>query len=150
MTEKQPFSNPDIEIHQRIALWAALCAEHTLPIFEEQNPSDERPRLAIEALRQWVRGDLEMVKCREAAFKAHAAARDANSEAGVAAARAAGQAVAVAHMYNHSSHAADYAAKAAGLNAGTAQFDEAKKTERVWQWEQLDDDIRSIGFPRGL
>lgn len=150
MIEKQPFANPDLETHRRIALWAAACAEHTLSIFEKENPADERPRRAIEALRQWASGELEMVKCREAAFKAHAAARDARSEASTAAARAAGQAVAVAHMYTHSSYAADYAAKAAGLAAGKNLLEEAKKSERTWQWEQLDEGLRFIGFPKGV
>lgn len=42
--------------HQLLALWAADCAEHVLPLFESQVPDDPRPRQAIEATRAWVNG----------------------------------------------------------------------------------------------
>ena len=61
--------------------------------------------------------------------------------------RAAGQAAAVAHMFDHAPHAASYAAKAIGLH-GTGEAD--RKTERTWQWENLDPELRAIGFPKGL
>src|SRR2546430_3060942 len=34
--------------HQLLALWAALCAEHVLDLFESARPQDPRPRRAIE------------------------------------------------------------------------------------------------------
>ncbi|MER7447314.1 putative immunity protein [Microbacterium sp. NPDC097977] len=130
---KTEWANPEPPIHHAVALWAASCAERALPIFEEQRPGDGRPRAAIEALRAWERGELPMTACRTAAFAAHAAARDA-TEAGmpaaVAAARSAGQACAVAHMFDHSSHAATYAAKAVGLH-GEGKVD--RDAEREWQ-----------------
>ncbi|MDJ0348950.1 putative immunity protein [Cryobacterium sp. PH29-G1] len=147
---KTKWANPEPSIHHAIALWAANCAERALPIFEEQRPGDDRPRAAIAALRAWERGELPMTACRTAAFAAHAAARDA-TEAGVAAAvaaaRAAGQACAVAHMFDHSPHAATYAAKAVGLY-GDGKVD--RETERAWQWENLAPELRPIGFPKGL
>jgi hypothetical protein len=91
-----------------------------------------------------------MTACRAAAFAAHAAARDASEATApdaAAAARAAGQAAAVAHMFDHSPHAAVYAAKAIGLH-GAGEADRA--AERTWQWENLDPELRSIGFPKGL
>jgi hypothetical protein len=33
--------------HQLLALWAALCAEHVLDLFESAQPEDPRPRQAI-------------------------------------------------------------------------------------------------------
>ena len=39
--------------HQLLALWAARCAEHVLDLFEAQQPSDPRPRDAIDAARAW-------------------------------------------------------------------------------------------------
>lgn len=150
MTKTTQFENPAPEIHHKIALWAAKCAEHVLPIFEQVHPDDKRPRLAIAALREWVRGERTMVSCREAAFASHDAAREASEPAAVAAARAAGQAVAVAHMYTHSPHAADYAAKAVKLAASKETANEAWSNERKWQWEQLEAGLREIGFPNGL
>ncbi|OGL22151.1 hypothetical protein A2707_02305 [Candidatus Saccharibacteria bacterium RIFCSPHIGHO2_01_FULL_45_15] len=150
MSEKTKFSNPDIDIHRKLAEWAALCAEHTLHIFEEDQDTDKRPRLAIETLRAWMRGEKTMVECRAAAFAAHAAAREASSPAAIAAARAAGQATAVAHMYTHCSHAADYAAKAAMFYLDSDLQAKRFKEEREWQWEQLSEYLRSIGFPKGI
>ena len=148
--QKAKWANPEPLIHQALALWAASCAERALPIFEAQRPGDDRPRAAIAALRAWEREELPMTACRTAAFAAHAAARDAteaSSSAAVAAARAAGQACAVAHMFDHSPHAATYAAKAVGLNgAGKADRD----TERTWQWANLAPELRPIGFPKRL
>ena len=34
--------------HRLLALWAAACAEHVLDLFESVQPSDPRPREAIE------------------------------------------------------------------------------------------------------
>jgi hypothetical protein len=43
--------------HRLLALWAASCAEHVLHLFESEQPSDPRPRRAIEQIRSWTRGD---------------------------------------------------------------------------------------------
>ncbi len=37
--------------HHLLALWAARCAEHVLPLFESARPDDPRPREAIAAVR---------------------------------------------------------------------------------------------------
>lgn len=145
MEEKPKWANPEPPIHHAIALWEASCAERALPIFEEQRPGDDRPRSAITALRAWERSELPMMACRTAAFAAHAAAREAGATAAVAAARPVGQACAVAHMFDHSPHAATYAAKAVGLYAGKTK----RETERIWQWENLAFELRPIGFPKG-
>ena len=34
--------------------WAVACAERCLHSFEEERPNDNRPRLAIEAAKQWI------------------------------------------------------------------------------------------------
>jgi hypothetical protein len=144
--QKEKWANPAAPIHHAVAAWAAACAERALPIFEELHPDDARPRAAVDALHAWMRGEIPMTACRAAAFAAHAAAREAETPAAVAAARAAGQASAVAHMFDHSPHAATYAAKAVGLHRGDA----ARAAEREWQWAHLAPELREIGFPRGL
>lgn len=149
MTKQTTWANPEPARHRALARWAAACAERALRIFEEQRPGDGRPRAAIAALLAWERGDLAMTASRSAAFAAHAAARDAlaaGAPAAVAAARAAGQAAAVAHMFDHSPHAATYAAKATGLR----HDDSARVAERAWQWANLEAELRPIGFPEGL
>ena len=62
--------------HHLLALWAATCAEHVLPLFEAVRPSDPRPRQAIELARAWVRGEVTMTRSRQAAGHANGAARD--------------------------------------------------------------------------
>src|SRR6476661_456146 len=77
--------------HRLLALWAATCAEHVLGFFASARPDDPRPRLAIEAARAWVRGELGMMEARAAGGHAMGAARDLRGAARYAA-YAAGQA----------------------------------------------------------
>lgn len=133
-------TDPD---HQLLALWAAACAEHVLPIFEAVKPSDARPRLAIEAARAWVRGEFRMTEARDAAGHANAAARDL-SGAPRHAAHAAGQAPAVAHVAAHELGAAAYAIKAARAAAASGEGDAAGRLECRWQREQLPEAIREL------
>jgi len=62
----------DRQDHGSLALWAADCAEHVLPHFEEKRPGDARPRRAIEAGCAWARGGMKMSEARAAAFAAYA------------------------------------------------------------------------------
>ena len=114
-----------------LAVWAADCAEHVLHYFEEKHPKDTRPRESIRALRVWVRtGVFKMADVRKASLSAHAAAREAeDGSAARFAARAAGQAMATAHVITHAFGAAYYGAKAAGA-AGAAD-------EHEWQYLRL-------------
>ena len=97
--------------HRLLALWAAACAEHVLHLFESVQPSDPRPRQAIEQTRAWARGEIKMSQARAAAG-ANAAARELSGAARHAA-YAAGQAAAVTHVAAHELGAAAYAIKAA-------------------------------------
>jgi len=126
-----------------MAVWAADCAERVLPLFEKVYPEDDRPRNAIETCRTWVRtGVFRMAKIRGASLAAHAAARDAKeNDAACFAARAAGQAVATAHVPQHAYGAAYYALKAVAAadpaNAGVT-------ANREWEWQagRLPEDLR--------
>ena len=43
----------EVKLSEKVLrLWAADCAEHVLPAYEEKRPGDERPRRAIEAARE--------------------------------------------------------------------------------------------------
>jgi len=117
--ERRPGARTLSEDERRVlAVWAADCAERTLPLFEARAPADARPREAIDGLRAFARGELRIGPVRALAARAHAAAREVGDHpAAVAAARAAGQAAAVAHMAGHAYGASAYAAKAIGLAA---------------------------------
>ena len=137
----------DEQDHRSLVLWAADCAEHVLPYFEENHPEDDRPRKALEAGRAWARGELSMSKARDAAFAAHAAARDADHAAARAAARAAGHAAATAHVAGHARHAAAYAVTAATAAAIPTDAGTASATERDWQCRRLPEHLRPVAFP---
>jgi hypothetical protein len=129
--------------HHFLALWAAICAEHVLPLFESMRPDDPRPRQAIEAARAWTRGELKMMETR--AFGGHAmgAARDLSGAARYAA-YAAGQAAVVAHVAAHELGAAAYAIKAVQTAAPEVKRIEAGYQECQWQRKQLPDEIREL------
>lgn len=106
--------------HVALALRAADEAEEVLALFEADHPDDNRPREAIEAIRAWAKGQrkLGMAEVRKLSLGAHAAAREAGSEAATFAARAAGHAVATWHVPAHAAGVPAYAAKAIAASEG--------------------------------
>src|SRR2546423_8005248 len=129
--------------HHLLALWAAACAEHVLPLFESARPSDSRPRHAIEQARAWARGEITMSEARAAGGHAMAAARDLSGAARHAA-YAAGQAAVVAHVAAHELGAAAYAIKAARAAAPEGAGESAGRRECRWQRDQLPEAIRAL------
>ena len=129
--------------HRLLAAWAADCAEHVLGYFCSQFPGDDRPRRAIELARAWSHGEISMTQAREAAYAAHDAAKATNGAAREAA-RAAGHAVATAHMADHELGAAAYAIKAVRAASQINTRDEAGRVECQWQREQLPEAIRPL------
>jgi len=129
--------------HQLLALWAAACAEHVLHRFEKAQPSDPRPRQAIEQARAWVRGEITMSQARAAGGHAMAAARNLRGAARHAA-YAAGQAAVVAHVAAHELGAAAYAIKAARAAAPQGAGERAGRLECRWQRGQLPQAIRQL------
>lgn len=131
------------EDQRLMATWAADCVERVLPFFEKAYPQDDRPRKAIEACRAWVRtGAFKMAEIRGASLSAHAAAREAKeNNAAYFAARAAGQAVATAHVPQHAFGGAYYALKAiAAADPAHAEVNVAK--ERNWQARHIPTKLR--------
>ena len=124
-------------------LFAAGCAEHVLPIYEQQYPDDKRVRLCIEASRRFAYGEISREElaaydaaraaacdaARAAAYDAYAAARVAAWAAAVTArvARASADAAHAAH------DAAGVAAWAAWGAADGAARVAARAAEQDWQ-----------------
>ena len=129
--------------HYLLALWAANCAEHVLHLFEQANPDDKRPRLAIELTRAWVKGEITMKQAHQTAFAANAAAKGM-PEAARFAALAAGQAVAVAHVAAHELGAAAYAIRAVRESGSENEKNEIGLKECQWQRNQLPEEIREL------
>ena len=124
------------EQHIQLITWACDCAEHVLHLFGEI--PDERLKNALVTARAWAQGNASTGDAMRASVAAHAVARESSGPAAIAVARSAGQAVATAHMADHSLGAAWYALKAV-KNTG-----QSPETERRWQDEHLQPEIKDL------
>jgi hypothetical protein len=122
-----------------LAVWAIDCALRVMPYFAEKYPNDQRPQRAIETLRVWVdTGIFTMAVIRKASLDSHAAAREVGEDTSArSAARAAGQAVATAHVKTHAMGAALYAQQAIYRATESTDVDAAITKERKWQYQHL-------------
>lgn len=124
------------EQHQQLIKWACDCVEHVLPLLDGK--LDDRLKNALLIAKEWEKGNATVGDARSAAFGAIALANESSNPISIAIARAAGQAVATAHMADHSLGAAVYALKAV-KNAG-----KSIDTERKWQNELLPSEIKEL------
>jgi hypothetical protein len=124
-----------------VAAWAADCAERVLALFEADAPDDDRPRALIARARAFARGELDTAEEIRRRFAGGVGAAEVTAPAAAAAARAAGQAVAVCHMGAHALGAAAYAAKAAGLAASDRP--QAVEDEVHWQLDHMSAEVRA-------
>jgi hypothetical protein len=124
------------EQHYQLMQWACDCAKHVLPLFGDT--IDERLRSALKVAKAWRQGNASVGDARKASVAAHAVARESPNPAAVAVARSVGQAVATAHMADHSLGAAWYALKAV-KSAG-----KPIEAERKWQDDQLPAEIKEL------
>lgn len=108
-----------------VARYVAETAQKVLPVFEDANPSDPRPRAALDTAWEFVNGARRNKLQRVTSLDAHRAAKEASTEASRLAARAAGDAasapylhpIAKAHQVGHILRAAASAARIAEINA---------------------------------
>ncbi len=122
-----------------LAVWAIDCVERVMPYFEKTYPHDHRPRNALETLQTWIEtGVFQMETIRRASLASHAAAREVGEEtAARSTARAAGQAVATAHVPLHALGAANYALQTIHRATDSSDADAAVAKERAWQLQHL-------------
>jgi hypothetical protein len=124
------------EQHCQLITWAIACAEHVVPLLGEK--PDERLENALLIAKAWAQGNASTGDAMKASVAAHAVARESSDAASIAVARSVGQAVATAHMADHSLGAAWYALKAV-KSAGSST-----EAERQWQDEHLLPEIRDL------
>ena len=124
------------EQHRQLMRWAIDCAGHVLHLFGKD--TDERLTHALEVGEEWISGNVKTGVVQKASVAAHAAAREQKDPVAVAVARSVGQAVATAHIADHSLGAAWYALKA--VKAAEKSTDD----ERKWQDEQLPAEIKEL------
>ena len=124
------------EQHYLVITWACGCAENVLHLFGAI--TDERLKNALLIGKEWAMGNASVGDAMKASVAAHAIARESSNPTSIAVARSVGQAVATAHMADHSLGAAWYALKAV-KNAGIST-----DAERRWQDEQLPPEIKDL------
>lgn len=105
-------------------------AEHVLPIFEDWNPHDQRPRFAIELSRRWQSGGVSDRELYDACHATKYSAIDAKRSGNSAAARAANAAGAASDDGGDALDASYYGQ----LSGGESELD--------WQVEQIERVLR--------
>jgi hypothetical protein len=125
-----------MEHHRLLIRWARQCTGHVIPLIE--GAIDYRITHALLIAEEWETGRATTGDAMKASVDAHAAARASSDPVMVAVARSAGQAVATAHMADHSLGAALYALKAT-KNAG-----KSVETEKTWQIKNLPSEIADL------
>jgi hypothetical protein len=110
-------------------------------VFEAEAPDDDRPRALVARTRAFARGELSTGEEIRLRFAGGVGAGDVKVPAAAAAARAAGQAVAICHMGAHALGAAAYAVKAAGL--ADPDRPEAVDDEIRWQLDHMSPEVRA-------
>jgi hypothetical protein len=126
MEKKKEYFDLKIESLRILGKWATDCAERALPIFEEREESDSRPRDAIKGIREFSTGGKRTNQLRTLALAAFAASREAKDPAASAAAQSACLAASSAYTHplvdvqqtKHILGPAAYAALAIELNHG--------------------------------
>ena len=103
------------------------------------SPTTLGPARRSDTLQDWIdTGQFSMSVIRNASLNAHAAARQISEDtAAKSAARAAGQAVATAHVRTHSPGAAKYAQQALFRAALPEDAKHSVTQERDWQFNRL-------------
>jgi hypothetical protein len=99
MTKQKEYFELPIESLRILGSWAADCAERALPIYENSNQGDTRPRDAISGIRIFSEGGKREAKLRVLAMDAHRASRETKDLAASAAAQAASLAAASAFTH---------------------------------------------------
>lgn len=125
-----------IEHYRLLIRWARECTGHVIQLIE--STIDNRITHALLVAEEWEMGRATTGEAMKASVDAHAAARASSDPVTIAVARSAGQAVATAHMADHSLGAALYALKAV-KHAG-----KSVDTEKLWQKSRLPPEIADL------
>jgi len=128
----------------------ANVAESVLHIFEDKYPGDERPKLAIEAIRKYKTGDISKSEldanatyAADAADATYDAADDAD-DADAAAAAATAATYAATDAADDAADDAAYAAAAAADDDAAADAADAAATARKKQWQESEKLMREF------
>lgn len=120
-----------------ISNWCINYAEEEiLPIYKKYYPNDDRPKMALDASRDWFNGKKKLPEVKDIILnQCHQAAREATENpAAEAAARTLGQAAACFHAPTHSLGLAFYGGAAIaydklGVTAAVEEYEKIAKEE---------------------
>jgi hypothetical protein len=99
MVRKKEYFEIKIEELQSLGKWAADCAERALSIYENGKSEDNRPRNAINAIKDFSNSGKRTNRLRKLAMDAYRASLETNGMAASAAAKSAS--LAAASAYTH-------------------------------------------------
>ena len=119
--------------HRLLIHWAIECSEHAILLLADK--VDSQVLRALEVAREWESGKANVAAARKASVGAHAVARAEADPIAAAVARCCAQAVATAHMADHSIAAAEYALLAVKLSGLSVE------EELAWQNGNLNPEI---------
>lgn len=130
---------------ETIAKWCLDYAEkEILPIYNKYYPNDNRPKMALDASRDWFKGLKKLPEVKDIILNVcHQAAREAeDNPAAQAAARTLGQATACFHTPTHSLGLAFYGGAAIayeqlGLEATNDEYEKVARNEVLKMAEAL-------------
>ena len=124
------------EQHFMLMAWAVRCAEHVLPYYCQ--PTDSCLSNALNVAKDWAHNKGSVGDARKAAYGIIALTKELIDPTTVLVARSVGQAVATAHMADHSLGAAWYALKAVQSVGNSVE------AEFIWQNKQLPPQIKEL------
>jgi hypothetical protein len=115
--------------HQQLMAWAIECANHVLPLIGE-NP-DKRLLEALRVAEAWRQNLASVGDARKAAYDIIDLAKETSDPVTLAVTRSVGQAVATAHMADHSLGAAWYALRAVKAAGKSVEEEKNLQNQRL-------------------
>jgi len=119
-----------------LVTWVLDYAERViLPLWDTQSDGDLRPKIALDAARAWLAGEIKLPQAKPLILDCHTAARESESNPiAQAAARAVGQSASAIHAATHCIGLAYYGALAVaydqcGIDAPWAELESAAAIE---------------------
>jgi hypothetical protein len=125
-----------IEQHKQLMKWALDCVNHLLPLLH--NNINEKIINAINTGNNWIIDKAKTGDAINASREIIKYVKTLNNELEIAVTRAAGHAVATAHMADHAMGPVYYGLKEIKINGGSTD------SELNWQMEQIPGEIREL------
>ena len=126
--------------HKTLAIWAIDCLERFMPYLENNYPNEERPRTAINILKDWIEDKISMWEARKYCWKVLAFGREIelDDKVGCQLARACSHTLATCHVPRHCEGVTMYTLSAMQYqNQDKENVLELMEEEKEWQINHL-------------